>query len=425
MAVTGARLRAAGDALLAPADASPAALALLRALDCDVPAEPGERERQRARLFHAAGHFGRLFRLDSAAAPGLCCFGAEVTQDGIAGEAGLPPLSVAGSGPDAMAAFESCVGEAIERLSVIETRADRDLIQPPPAMPEPWLASLLAETPGDPGWWPTRRAADGATVLVPVDLCLRRHPDRRAFPAPWPLSNGCAAGPDRESATLRALLELIERDAAALWWRGGRPPAPLPLEVAAAAVALLARLRDGAAARRTWLLDITTDLGIPVVAAVSFAAAGAGFCFGLAARPTAAAAASAALLELAQIELAIEVVAAKRQERGEAALNDTDRQHQRRFDAIDASCDRVQPRGAPREPRGPPPATAASVLETLHRHGFAPLLVDLTRPVFGVPVIRALCPGLETEPSRLDGARLAAMREADTDQGRLPAVPLM
>jgi YcaO cyclodehydratase, ATP-ad Mg2+-binding len=39
---------------------------------------------------------------------------------------------------------------------------------------------------------------------------------------PLKLSTGCAAGVTVAAATLRALLELIERDAVALWWRGGR-----------------------------------------------------------------------------------------------------------------------------------------------------------------------------------------------------------
>ena len=52
------------------------------------------------------------------------------------------------------------------------------------------------------------------------------------------------------------------------------------------AEALLPRLRQRATRRRNWLLDITTDIGVPCVAAVSCGANGFGFAFGLAARPT-------------------------------------------------------------------------------------------------------------------------------------------
>ena len=64
--------------------------------------------------------------------------------------------------------------------------------------------------------------------------------------------------------------------------------------------------------RRTWLLDITTDIGVPCVAAVSCRADGSGFAFGLAARPALEAAVRSAILEMCQLELADAVVATKR-----------------------------------------------------------------------------------------------------------------
>ena len=119
---------------------------------------------------------------------------------------------------------------------------------------------------------------------------------------------------------LHGLCELVERDAAGLWWRGGMRGRPLALDDPAVgeAAALLAGLRRGNGSRRTWLLDITTDLGIPAVAAVSCHADGKGFACGLGARPTLAGAARGAIMELCQCELAHAVVAAKRAEGGEA-----------------------------------------------------------------------------------------------------------
>ena len=63
---------------------------------------------------------------------------------------------------------------------------------------------------------------------------------------------------------------------------------------------LLAQLRQGASARRSWLLDITTEIGVPCVAAVSCMADGFGFAFGLAARPTLEAAARSAVWKCAR-----------------------------------------------------------------------------------------------------------------------------
>ena len=107
---------------------------------------------------------------------------------------------------------------------------------------------------------------------------------------------------------------------------------------------LLRQLRHGASVqRRTWLLDITTDIGVPCVAAVSCRADGSGFAFGLAARPTLEAAVRSAILEMCQLELADAVVAAKRSERGDDALNAQDRIHLQRA-AINADqCILLQP----------------------------------------------------------------------------------
>lgn len=79
-------------------------------------------------------------------------------------------------------------------------------------------------------------------------------------------SNGNAASTCVEDAVLQGLLELIERDAAGIWWYGRiRRPA-----VAVQMPYVQAMTREYAArGRRLWLLDLTTDIGIPVCAAVS------------------------------------------------------------------------------------------------------------------------------------------------------------
>ena len=371
--------------------------------------------RHRARMFQAAAGFERLFQLEAPDAPGMVVFGAEVAPDALAAAPGLGLLGVSGTGLAPLEALESCIGEGLELLSQVETTADlaQQLAAPPAgatALPAAWRGAGQA---AGAGWMPVRRLRDGATEWVPAGLCFRRP---GATP-PWPLSIGCAAGPSADAAALHGLLELIERDAAALWWRGGRRPRPLALEhpALAGAAAWLARLRRGHAGRHSWLLDITTELGVPTVAAVSVGPEGTGFCCGLAARPGLAAACRAALLELCQMELALTVVAAKRAEGGEAALNPRDLSHQARFTGIHAGrCALLHPLGAPAPPL-PEPATAepaaslAALVAGLAARGFDALLLPLTRPSLGVPVVRVLCPGLELEPAQTAGPRLAAM----------------
>jgi ribosomal protein S12 methylthiotransferase accessory factor len=399
-------------ALLAPTTAVSAEVAeLLDWLELPRGATLDAAVRHRARMFQAAAGFERLFQLEAPEAPGMVVFGAEVAPDALAAAPGLGLIGVSGTGLSPLEALESCIGEGVELLSQVETTADlaQQRAAPPgdtTALPEAWLAA-------GPGWMPVRRLRDGVTQWVPAGLCFRRP---RASP-PWPLSIGCAAGPSADAAALHGLLELVERDAAALWWRGGQRPRPLALEhqALAGAAGWLARLRHGTNGRRSWLLDITTDLGIPAVAAVSVGPDGAGFCCGLAARPGLAGACRAALLELCQMELALAVVAAKREEGGEAALNPRDLSHQARFTGIHAArCALLHPLGepAPVVPE-PPAAEAAAALAVLVARlaagGFDALLLPLTRPGLGVPVCRVLCPGLELEPAAVAGPRLAAM----------------
>src|SRR5436190_21246122 len=76
-------------------------------------------------------------------------------------------------------------------------------------------------------------------------------------------SNGCAAGNTREEAIVQGFLELVERDAYAIWWynRLRRPEVDLNQFNDPYIHDLKALLAD--TGRRVWVLDITSDLGIP------------------------------------------------------------------------------------------------------------------------------------------------------------------
>ena len=82
-------------------------------------------------------------------------------------------------------------------------------------------------------------------------------------------SNGCAAGNTLEEAILQGFLELVERDAFAIWWYNRLRVPGVDLgsfddEYLDAAPEYYRRL-----GRELWLLDVTADLGIPVFVAVS------------------------------------------------------------------------------------------------------------------------------------------------------------
>jgi ribosomal protein S12 methylthiotransferase accessory factor len=382
----------------------------------------------RAALLRAAAGFVRVFTLRAEDAPGLFVVGAEVDPAG-AGVRDAAPASVSGTGVTFRQAFESCTGEGIEYVSQFAT-AD-DAIEPmtaadaltgaSPAVADLWLRLLPWRRRPEVGltdWTIVADLADGASVRLPADICFRRPAEARDIDPPWPLSSGCGAATDHLLATLHGLFELIERDAVALWWRGGRRARLAPTGVGSET---LSQVRAGATGRRTWLLDITNDTRVPTLVAASCDDSGFGLCCGFAARATAAEAADAAVREMAQMELAYRVAATKRATRGEAALNATDRRHIARFTSINvAETPALHPIAPPLPacdlPADDPLALLAALREMLHRVGVAPCALNLTRAAFGVPAVRVLCPGLETGLEAPPGSRLrAACEQSGTD----------
>ena len=378
----------------------------------------------RADLLMAASRFARVFELASPDAPGLISFGAQfdpALADPL--HEGSPMVGVSGVGLTLQEAFQGCIGEGVEYLSQLQTETDL-LLKPgiddwagklgPMALE---LVAALSERRTRPerelSWHRATRLTDGCEVLLPADICVRRPPAQREFTPPFPLSIGSAAGPSREAAALHGLLELIERDAASLWWRGGQFGRSIPPQHPAGVVAenLLRQLRHGVAARRrTWMLDITTDIGIPCVAAVSCRADGSGFAFGLAARPKLEAAVRSAIVEMCQHELADAVVTTKRSERGDDALNAQDRIHQRRAMVNADQCALLQPLGE-HAMHVAIDATEASaifglIVKRLEKLGIDTYCIDLTRHGFFIPVVRVIAPGLQIEPSEFVTARL-------------------
>jgi ribosomal protein S12 methylthiotransferase accessory factor len=348
-----------------------------------------------AAYFEAAARMSRIFELGSPDAPGFACIGG--TADPAAyGLANYPVSNVSGRGLALHAAFTSCVGESVEYLSQLEW-GEEAFRTVEPAERDKRLGQFsnrLAPARSD-DWMPARSLTTGQAALLPADLCIRRVGGE----TPRGFGSGCAAGETLEHAASSALLELVERDAVALWWIGGRRGAAIAQEALEAwgVIALLEGLRKGAApGRATWLLDITTDLAIPCVAAMSADETGGGLVCGFSARSTLAAAARAAILELCQMEMARRLVLVKLEHGGESALAETDRRHLRRMTGIDvAQCALLFPASPPLEHST---VTPDELVRRLARHGIECLLVDLTRQAIAVPVVRTFAPGLQGMP---------------------------
>jgi len=105
--------------------------------------------------------------------------------------------------------------------------------------------------------------------LVPAAYCYFGHPDLAHNFFCFSDANGNAAGNGLEEAALQGFLELVERDGVALWWYNQAKRPAFDLDSLQDPYVDLLREHYRSLDRELWVLDLTTDLGIPTFAAVS------------------------------------------------------------------------------------------------------------------------------------------------------------
>ena len=120
-------------------------------------------------------------------------------------------------------------------------------------------------------WSPVWSLRDGRFKYLPTGLlyffyrsdsgCGEIHTD----------SNGCAAGNTLEEAIVQGFLELVERDSYAIWWYNRSQRAEVDLGQFEDSYVRDLRIQLAETGRRLWVLDITSDLGIPSFVAMSHA----------------------------------------------------------------------------------------------------------------------------------------------------------
>ena len=122
-----------------------------------------------------------------------------------------------------------------------------------------------AEVEWSPVWSLTRREVR----YLPTSFCYYGYPQPADQTYCMACSNGCAAGNILEEAILQGFLELVERDSVALWWynRVRRPGVDLESFDEPYLEKLRSFLRGHG--RDFWAIDLTSDLGIPVFAAIT------------------------------------------------------------------------------------------------------------------------------------------------------------
>jgi oxazoline/thiazoline synthase len=82
-------------------------------------------------------------------------------------------------------------------------------------------------------------------------------------------SNGCAAGNTVGEAIVQGFLELVERDAYAIWWYNRSRRRELDLSQFDDSYIRDLQTQLGASGRKLWVLDVTNDLGVPTFIAMT------------------------------------------------------------------------------------------------------------------------------------------------------------
>ncbi|MGB0523309.1 MAG: TOMM precursor leader peptide-binding protein [Flammeovirgaceae bacterium] len=119
-------------------------------------------------------------------------------------------------------------------------------------------------------WTPVYSLSEQRFKHLPTCFCFAQYPaSDEANLLAYPDSNGCAAGNTLEEAILQGFLELVERDAAAIWWYNQIERPSVDLSSANNPYLLEVENYYHSIDRSLHVLDITTDFEIPVFVAIS------------------------------------------------------------------------------------------------------------------------------------------------------------
>jgi oxazoline/thiazoline synthase len=243
-------------------------------------------------------------------------------------------------------------------------------------------------------WTPAWSLRDGRR-WVPLAYCYAEAPAEVGAAYCAPSSNGSAAGNCLEEAVLQGLYEAIERDAVAIWWYGRlRRPAARPGPVHEA---YFEERRRGyeALGWSLWTLDLTHDIGLPVIAAVAVHKPSDRLALGFGAHHDAGLALRRAVCELDQVFDPPPRAASP----------------WRGMTASELGFVRPDPEATSFEPREP--AAGRDLKELIEAWvarlgglGLDTLIVDKTRPDVGLCVAQVIVPGLRHPWPRFAPGRL-------------------
>ncbi|MEU6092937.1 TOMM precursor leader peptide-binding protein [Streptomyces sp. NPDC047085] len=261
-------------------------------------------------------------------------------------------------------------------------------------------------------WTPVWSLTSGTRRLLPTSMLYFT----QGGPAADGLhadSNGNAAGSSREDALVQGFLELVERDAVALWWYNRTAQPGVDVEAFGEPYADLMRETCARLGRELWMLDLTSDFGIPVLAALSRRTdkAAEDVIFGFGAHFDPRIALRRALSELGQL---LPAVRDARADGTGYAVDDPDALDWWRQATV-AGRPYLAP--APEQPARTPDswqyAPRADLLDDVtaitglvRQRGMELLVLDQTRPDLDIPVVKVIVPGMRHFWARLAPGRL-------------------
>jgi thiazole/oxazole-forming peptide maturase SagD family component len=114
-------------------------------------------------------------------------------------------------------------------------------------------------------WSPVWSLRDQRFKYLPTSLLYFFYGGPAAFHAD---SNGCAAGNTVEEAIVQGFLELVERDSYAIWWYNRVQRADVDLGEFHDSYVRDLQTQLAETGRRLWVLDVTSDLGVPTYVAI-------------------------------------------------------------------------------------------------------------------------------------------------------------
>ncbi|ORC51305.1 bacteriocin biosynthesis cyclodehydratase [Burkholderia sp. A27] len=226
----------------------------------------------------------------------------------------------------------------------------------------------------------------GGRRLVPLSYCYAETPESAQPDVPCVHNpNGCAAGSCLEEAILQGLLELIERDAVAIWWYNQvrRPGIDLASFADPYFDALVREYE--ALGWRLWALDISHDLAVPTVVALAENTSNGRFSIGFGCHLDARIATQRALTEVNQL---LDLAADGPPPWDHAKLSRTEFLYPAN-DMLRTTSSTWPPVDA-----GTLKAAVEHCVARIASAGMDVLVVDKTRPDIGLPVVQVIVPGL-------------------------------